>query len=512
MADEQNAPKTAPASPPATSPQAVPSSAPVKSTSSPLKVLIPIVALVAVVFGVTFVSQYTPRQEDPATAQRAVSDLGKHPLRFGTSIRRWDPQSESPLDLYFPGFYEPSDALRTVSFWFENRNPSPVSIQSEGQGTPGYRLAEVPGPVTDELVLTSILSGFPQGAVSGLPVAFAASTANLDASRLPWQSSSIADNRPKGEFKVVAADPSRFFAYRWGIVELSYQVKEIGRPNQANIPAALFVQKVEATGATGNDIVQVISEGMDAFDLYPRLMEIGEMSETSDPKTFTVIAYSCTRGPNLFGIGGNGEFAAPKVVSEDPFVTVGEPVKIPAGELFRLSGEITSTFKNPKGEGVEKMVRVDSAYRYTVTVKPRAGDRLPDIGNLHRAITFELQGAVKKQLHIAGSIRGPMWLENNRKDIVLPSYQAKNGIIQSVRIVADHPDAEVRLVPAECSPPFVRYEIVKVPSGSDRGLYDLKVTVPENQKGGAWSGTIVLEMTGPRAQRIRIPVHGTASR
>src|SRR5262249_52697190 len=73
------------------------------SSKGTLKLLIPIVALVGVVFGITFFSQSTPPSEDGAATKKPEG--GDSPLHFFTSTRRWDPPSFPPPTPYQPFDY-----------------------------------------------------------------------------------------------------------------------------------------------------------------------------------------------------------------------------------------------------------------------------------------------------------------------------------------------------------------------------------------------------------------------
>src|SRR5262245_51056650 len=80
-----NAPSpNAPASPAAAG--AAPAAGGLKST---LKIAVPIVALMAVIFGVTFFAQYTPPSGD--TESGGAKGKNEPVLRFFTSARHWDP-------------------------------------------------------------------------------------------------------------------------------------------------------------------------------------------------------------------------------------------------------------------------------------------------------------------------------------------------------------------------------------------------------------------------------------
>ena len=134
---------------------AVPPRAPRASGSSTLKYLIPVFVLVAVVFGITFFSQYTPPSDEMTKAPKAnpqgsappllherpqlrsalvpsalalsTAGLSRAAAARALGHDRSDPDFPfrfSPQDRVFPGFYEPKDDAaglkHSTTFWFEN--------------------------------------------------------------------------------------------------------------------------------------------------------------------------------------------------------------------------------------------------------------------------------------------------------------------------------------------------------------------------------------------------------
>src|SRR5579872_4187685 len=166
--------------PPGNTPQQSP--APV-AKSSPLKVLIPIVMLMAVIFGVTFFAQYTPNKpDDDSNSDRGKRTAKITPLTFGNSIRRWDPvlkvDPSNFQDWIFPGFYEMGTTHR-AAFWLENKNSAPVNMKLAGTNCVGVRVAAFPPDATDQLLLYAAISGIPQGLVSALPMGIAGPAPNF---------------------------------------------------------------------------------------------------------------------------------------------------------------------------------------------------------------------------------------------------------------------------------------------------------------------------------------------
>ncbi len=484
------------------------------SSGSPLKMAVPIALLVAVVFGITFFAQYSPKAPDDDNADRGGGQSAalktEPPLRFGTSIRMWNPLGNLQ-DQVFPGFFEGGETLNSTSYWFENRNPAPVTMQLikvSCTKCSGGRLAAIPPEVTDQLVATSLFSGFPQGLVNLLPVSFIGTSANLAPSRLVWQDYTYRV-APNAEYKIPAAPgTTRLFPNQWGIFDLQFQVS--GAAPSKTLQADFSLQ-VEGSKTAGIAALSVVFEGVDAFEVSKKLIDVGDWTETTEPRTFNFIVYSSTRGPNRTGPSDRGDLDVPIVDvrtpgnlgDPGPFVTVSPAQRVPEAELPQVTLDISQSLK--------KMVRVESAYRYAVTVNPKVGDQRLDIGLLEREIFLAFKDIKEpKIVRVKGMVRGSIWLDNNRTDIDLPSYRSRDGTSQTVRLIAEQRDTVVELLKEECTPRFAEYHLDKLPPASDRGYYQLRVDIPPGSPTGSWNGVILLEIKGPHPQRIRVPIRGVA--
>ena len=97
------------------------------------------------------------------------------PLRFFTSTRKWDPDSDSLDDQVFTGFFE-KDSKGSAEYWFENRNESPVAVQLKSVScsscSDGW-LAPLPPETTRGILQMSAISCLPMGPISFLPVGMA---------------------------------------------------------------------------------------------------------------------------------------------------------------------------------------------------------------------------------------------------------------------------------------------------------------------------------------------------
>jgi hypothetical protein len=372
-----------------------------------LKLLIPIVTLVGVVFGITFFSQYTPPSDDGSSTKKVEG--GDSPLHFFTSTRRWDPPAFPPptpyqpfdyrglpllaptaldpdmpfrysvADRAFPAFFEVSDdtagAKHPATFWFENPHQKPVSFQLKHiscGACSGGRVAAIPPDVTRQLLQMSRVSALPQGLVSGLSLGMVGPAANLDEPRLNWQQYVFRETRD-ALYKIPAAgENSDGWSPQWGILQLQFSIGAVG-PKQLS---AEFESAVEGTQQVERNKFVIVSEGVNAFDLTRDAIDLGELSDKSEPRKFDIIAYSSTRGSRRTGIGEMGDLAAPTaaVRSRQPgdagdFIQISPPQRIPDDQLDR----VVDTNADPSQS--QRMVRVEGAYRYTVTFNPRRAAR-----------------------------------------------------------------------------------------------------------------------------------------
>jgi hypothetical protein len=525
---------------------------PSRGGGSTLKYLIPVVALVAVVFGITFFSQYVPPSEDDVAKEK--SSAGDPPLRFFASARAWDPPSFlppsptqkwdyrglpllapsarpidpdfpfrfSPQDRAFQGFYEPvasADGMKhTTSFWFENPHARPVvmAVRYVSCGAcSGARVAAIPPDVTRQLLQMSRISILPQGLATGIPVGMVGPAANLDESRLTWEEHLFKDDA-NATYKVPAAGENPDgWSPQWGILQFRFLVGIVGaKPLRID-----FHTTVEGSKEVMENKFLIMTEGVHPFDLTRSLIDLGELNDRSEARKFEVIAFSATRGPSRTGPDSLGDLATPVVDVQMPstqggdpgkFIQVSPPERIPDAQLGQVSELIANLAQR------QRFIRVEAAYRYTVSFDPRADSRAIDIGLLEREIRFALPGTGEPKIcRVRGMVSGAVWLDNNLNDITMPNSKIHEGYTKEFKVITARQDIELKLLPEHCTPKHLVLKLEKDPNpaSGDRGYYILRVRVPSSKetgqvKAGTWNGEVVMEVKGVNDQRIRIPIKG----
>ncbi|QJW92879.1 hypothetical protein [Frigoriglobus tundricola] len=525
---------TAPAAPPASATSHVPpvaappSSGGLKST---LRVVVPLLALGAVVFGVTFFAQYTPPTEttdpkDPRGGPEKSS--GEPPLRFFTSARRWDPPKltepgyrHMPLlapsavastdadsrqqntfsiqDRIFQGYYEPGDTQRATQFWFENRNPSPVALQLRRvscNACSGARVAAIPPETTKSIFQHAALAALPIGAFHGYGVGLVEPAAAL--TKLEWTQAQFRDD-PNAKFHVPAASNPDKWAPQWGILELTFRVGE-----NPKLPlTADFATQVEGTTRIGGQGFALMYEPAPACEVSRASIDAGIIDALSGEREYELIVYSNTRGPGSeFGDLDKPSFLIDSTTGiTDPvkFVEVTNVQRIPDAELPALAERLYSEHKRTN--------KVRAAYRVTVTFRPRVGENRLEIGQMERVMSVSCNSEPQK-VTIKATVHGAVRLENNRTEIELKTFNGRNGHEEWVDLIAEKTGGELVVVKDECKPADFGFELVKQPDRGGQGYYRLKISIDKGKVYGQVKGVVVLEVKGPNPQRIRIPFKG----
>jgi hypothetical protein len=484
--------------------------------SSTLKVLVPIVLLIAVVFAVTYFSTTIPRDDSEKKVKQA--DTGERPLRFFSSIRKWEPPyslfdkkhgdgAESPvavnlLNTLFPGTFEP-DELKTrhAPFWFVNPNKGSVTMRLERVGCmscTGGRLAPIPTDVTRALLQMSAVSLLPQGLVSTLPVGVAGPAAHLG--NLPWTTFGLFNEPDKVVFKVPAAgdDP---WGPQWGILELTFVV----RPGTTAKPVqASFRSVVEGTTQSATDEFTVYYAPVNPIEVDTPIIDVGTLTETSPVQERSFIVASPTRTVEELD-GLKVDVRTPGGASDlHPFVSVGKPVPLVGADYDAFAAKVSAQAGGK--------ARVMGALRVPVTIRTRIGETRADIGSLDREVWLNLGTGEPKYVLIKANVRGPIYLTDER-DINLGSFDGKQGVSQAFSVTVERPDLELAVVPDQSVPKFLQVSLEKEADRNARRYYKVRVAVPKNEQFGEIAGgVIVLETKGPNPQRVRFAVRGRGER
>lgn len=506
---------------------------PAGGAKSALKIAVPLVVLVAVVFGLTYITQYNTPEKEEKIGPTPTGLSGEPPLRFFTSARRWDPPllaapgyRHFPLlapsavapepdqafafslqDRLFQGVFEQSQHQRATQFWFENRNPAAVTMQlkyvSCGSCT-GGRVAAIPPEVARSILQHSAVASLPVGVFNPFGVALTQPIGALTSpGTLAWTDHGFdAPDKSTVTYRVPAAPTvADKWAPQWGILELKFKVtaQPGGEAKPLEVALATHVE-----GTTQQDLNQfrITFEVAKPFAVSRPLIDAGRIDALAKERKFDLLIYSATRGPG--SEFGDLEPPVGALDTPDPvkFIEVVKVERVPEGELNDVAEQIAAELK--------RLTRVRAAYRVTVAFRPVVGDVKLDIGRFERAVSFATGGEVA-QLTLKALVSGPVRLDSGAAEFELATFNGGKGTVQSVDLTTDAAAIDLTVVKAECTPPGFGFDLEKQPARGDRGYYKLKVTVPPGQVFGATKGVVVLEVKGPNPQRMRIPFKGTAT-
>ena len=111
------------------------------------------------------------------------------------------------------------------------------------------------------------------------------------------------------------------------------------RGTRAKKLTADFDLQVEGTQNVQSATFDIAFLGVDAFDISRSAIDLGDITETTNPASYDLYAFSATRGPHGTGPGDLAPPAVdiqmlPGVIGEPgPFVSVSPPVRVPDSQL-----------------------------------------------------------------------------------------------------------------------------------------------------------------------------------
>jgi len=415
--------------------------------------------MLAVVFGVTFIGQYTGGPEKDIVKPDDPAAIVGLPLLFAKNEMAYDPTSEDLDKKYFNGTFEVTDQLHKVNFWFKNPHPQPVSFTVRGRSCSACTSANV--AVADPAAMKRFEA---QTATARLGVGAApvpdlltpmAHLALLNS--LTWQPLNF--ETPELGVTIPAAPDAD--TPTWGVFQVVVKVTGVG-PKRLAAEVGMAVGK----SPTVKQVFGVTIFGAAAFDVAPRKLELGDFPEGSEPRVTELLYWSATRTQE--------ELPTPSVSVNlpDGFVRVGGALPLTAAELESL----TAT----KALGA---TRVKGGFRIPLTVLrklPLTGTAAAaqlDVGPFERQVGITSLGSSAVSVAVTANVTGVLSLRGGGV-IDLEHFNGRSGINKSVVVVSDRADLVLELVPDECYPKFVKVALGSVAEVAGRREWAIKLTVP----------------------------------
>ena len=417
--------------------------------------------LLVLVFGVTFIAQYTGGPEpEQAKAEQAAGIVGV-PLLFAKNEMGYDPVSEDLDKKYFQGFFEVTDQLHKVNFWFKNPHPVPVNFTVRGRSCTACTSANVAIVAPEAMRQFESQTATARLGVGVVPVPDLvtpmAHLALIDS--LKWQSMDF--ETPDVGVTIPAAPDAN--TPTWGVFQVVVKVTGIGSKR-----LAAEVGMTVGNAATVRQVFGVTMVGASVFDVTPRKIDLGEFPEGAAPRVAELIYWSATRTQS--------ELPTPSVNVnvKDAFLRVGAPVPLSRGEMEHLSAQ---KLGGPS--------RVTGGYRIPVTVLRKlppaevvaGGPTQLDVGPYDRQIGITSPGSASVAVAVVANVTGILSLRDGGV-IDLKDFNGRSGVERNVVVVSDRADLVLELLPEECHPKFVAVTLGEPKEVGGRREWSVKLVVP----------------------------------
>lgn len=473
--------------------------------NSTLKVAVPLVLFVAVIFGLTIIATQTPSTPPPTGGEGGGDeDAPTGPaLNFASTKMAYRPDSDDLSARFFPGMFEVSDVPVPISFWFQNPHKVPVKVSALNRSCTACssaRVAVFPDGAMKDFQLKAAAS-LPLGAAGppGLLVPLALTHLLHQAE---WKSLDFEHPDLAQEVAARTADGSP----TWGILQIGIQVRSLGAQ-----PKSVLVGLTPGKGMQQRLEFDVMLAGVTPFNIYPYEAKLGDLGAGSPPRKFVVFYWSGTRQPADL---------PPPVLSgfdpNDPFFEVGQPVPLTRDECAALGDQLLA---------IGKTLRVTAAYQFPVTVYRRregrpGGPAEPDIGPFDRTLAVTGPGTGHTAtLPISGNMVGLVGLvgptDKQREKIDLGTFTGSAGTEKTVTLASEGSgpvDFTLEVARDKTTQPLTA-TVAPAPSQGSRRFWTLTVTVPPGFRGDLPADSLlVLRAKAKGGDRlIRIPVTGRGS-
>jgi hypothetical protein len=432
-----------------------------KTTS---QILLAIVAVIALVAGITFVKQY---QVDPGIAapasptshSAAGKQAGEVKLHFPTTIWEWKPAADGQFEQRSKGFRD---------FWFQNDNAVPVEL---GLKSKSCKCASV-----------SVCILPPDEAKR-----YREATAKGGTPTVPLNPQPLEVDEVKG----VNVGPGA-----GGVVRLAWEDKK--EPSEQDRSELLVVEvwtQAVGGGPKTTNRLELPVTFVPALRVTPTYMHLGDFN-IGDERTAEFKCWSSTRPK--FSLTA-------KERTGDPCFTC------------------TCTLLSDQGrKDLEKATNSHVLYGYLVrvTVHERLSDTVQmELGPFGRHVDLKSDPGIEPtSVGVTGVVRGDITVgtADDKGRIILGYFSAQKGVTRSVKLTAHRPGLELRVVRVEPEGNPVRVKSLSeltpsLPGGRRR--WELTVEVPPGSPSGRLPdhSAVRLAIPGTPPRYIRIPVVGDAT-
>ncbi len=449
------------------------------------------VAVVALVAGVTLLREYQAGEHPAPVAQPAAGD--EVSLAFAEPIVDWSPPSSGWVERYQPGSHD---------FWFQNPNSVPVAV---GLMSKSCKCAEVSICSFTAEQLERYRKGLftlaaqHVAAIPQAPFAFLIPV-------LPGPGLSPFLSQVHVEWKVLEAPRNPIQEVNWSSVPIEARASGIvrvtwtgGEDKRGPLRLAMMLwAQAKVNGPSPRTPIRLELP----LNFVPPLLTLGKSIDIGDlglreERKINFACWSATRGS--FSLQAHEQ-------SNDPCITC-TCTPLTADERQALASV-------SKG-------RVLAGYYVRVIVRERISEsKQMELGSFSRRIVLTSDADVGDEaVELKGVIRGEIAVgaEEDKGQIHLGSFRARNGISKTVSVRTERADLtlrqeEIRVVPESLDYIKVRLEKEPVASAGSRPGWMLHVRIPPGSPSGKLPehSAILLKIPGDPPRTVRIPITGTA--
>jgi hypothetical protein len=430
-----------------------------------------IVALVFLVFGVTFAVNYLDTTGKPKDSPVVDDGPGKPILSLYVPERKFpaDDQQTFEWEAKKPGSHD---------FWFENKNDQQVKV---GLNTKNCTCSSV-----------ELVSAPPDAPIKQEMLKDKAKMQELEAKLKPMP-------LEHGEAVVVPAGATGWVRLRWsGAKPIDRLVAELWTTDKANGDRIKLETLVTILGAM-------------LVDSPTREKDVGVVRAGSGANKAEIIVFSCTRDSLKLR---KPEAVEGQALPGKPF-TVSEAVEVSAEDREKLDKEF-------QDKGLPSHLKC--AYRITVTVRERSedGKEVLDIGPFRRHVRIASadEGIDPVEVVISGTVEGEVAvLGAEQGRVLLNNFSSARGKQHTVTLQADSENVELTV---DKTPDFIKATLAPKTVSFGRNTWRMTIEVPPNKIAGAFPRAddpdlrdsaiyLTVKTKDAPARRIRIPVQGIAS-
>jgi hypothetical protein len=452
-----------------------------------------VVAVVAVIAGITFVSQYQdrPPERPPIPDDTGIVKVGiPYPLEFPVQMWEWEPPSAGEFEIQTPGHHD---------YWFSNPHDVTVDlgiILKSCKCSSIYVCTLTPEEAKRFQAWSLGTAIYQMGFLTKWGQDLATAQQGL------WGSMDQAnvDTQPSDGMRGVKLNWTRLQNDRDGVSvppKGSGLVRLIWDGKKEKVGDERLALQLWSQPPTGGPRETVKLEFPLKFVQALQTSAVQVTLEDLGPKEETSREFECWSSTRAHFPLQVKEFRG------DPCVQCSvQPMSDAEVRAFAIKGK----------------TRVLSGYRVRVSVKERISDSVQlDLGPFGRTINLD-PGAVANVLPIkvTGVVRGDITVgaEEDNGRILLGSFPARNGFSKTITVTADVPGVELNLNDVRVEPETLDYlkaSLKKAPeSAGGKARWKLQVSIPPGSPPGRLPehSAIVLGIPGNPPRHIRVPVSG----